>query len=167
MRGSFATEWFPRMVRTSIDGSGIGMDQRLNFITLATADLGAVRRFYRDALGWESLVDVDGEIVFFQVAPGLVLGFFEASKFDDDLVRPHQTTGASGITLAQNVGSRGEVEALVERMREAGGTVLKQPQDGAFGGIFHAHVADPNGVIWEIAHNPGWRVEGDGSVVFG
>jgi len=143
------------------------MEQRLNFITLATADLDAVRSFYRDGLGWTSLVDVENEILFFQVAPGLVLGFFDDEKFDQDLERAHTTTGASGITLAHNVGSREDVVSTVERLVAAGGAVLKSPQDGAFGGIFHAHVTDPNGVIWEIAHNPGWSVADDGTVSFG
>jgi len=45
--------------------------------------------------------------------------------------------------------------------------VLKHPQQGAFGGIYHAHVSDSNGLIWEIAHNPGWSIGDDGAVSFG
>lgn len=143
------------------------MEPRLSFLTLATPDLDAARRFYRDGLGWEPLGDVPGEILFFQVAPGLVLGLFDAAKFDDDLLRERTTQGAEGLTLSQNVADRDAVVATLERMRAAGGTVLKPAQEGAFGGIFHGHVADPNGVIWEIAHNPGWRVDEDGAVRMG
>ena len=145
--------------------SGV-MDQRAHFVTLATADLDAARAFYRDGLGWTPLVDVPDEIIFFQVAPGLVLGFFDAAKFDDDLGRAHTTTGASGITLAHNVSSREQVAHVIEQLVAAGGTVLKPAQDGAFGGIFHGLVADPNGVIWEIAHNPGWSIDETGAVSF-
>lgn len=143
------------------------MEQELNFITLATADLDAARRFYGDGLGWTSLVDVENEIIFYQVAPGLVLGFFDDEKFDQDLGRAHTTTTASGITLAHNVSSRDDVVATIDALVAAGGTVLKPAQEGAFGGIFHGHVADPNGVIWEIACNPGWHVGDDGTVSFG
>ena len=143
------------------------MEQRVHFITLATSDLEAVRTFYRDGLGWTPLVDVPGEIVFFQVGPGLMLGLFDAEKFDADLQREHTTTGATGVTLSHNVASRDEVTTTVAAMAAAGGTVLKPAQDGAFGGIFHGHVADPNGVIWEIAHNPGWHVDDGGTVSFG
>ena len=143
------------------------MEQRAHFVTLATADLDASRAFYRDGLGWTALVDVPGEIVFFQVAPGLVLGFFDAAKFDDDLGRPHQTTGASGITLAHNVGSREQVAVVIDQLVAAGGSVIKPAQEGAFGGVFHGLVADPNGVIWEIAHNPGWSIDEAGAVSFG
>jgi hypothetical protein len=49
-------------------------------------------------------------------------------------------------------------------MAAAGGTVLTAPEEGAFGGVFHALVRDPNGVVWEVAHNPGWWVGADGTV---
>ena len=143
------------------------MEPRLHFLTLATPDLDAARRFYRDGLGWEPLHDEPGEVLFFQVAPGLVLGMFDAAKFDEDLLRDRTTTGASGVTLSHNVPSRDAVVEAMAALEAAGATVLKPAQEGAFGGIFHGHVADPNGVIWEIAHNPGWRVADDGTVSFG
>lgn len=141
------------------------MDQRLHFLTLATADLDAARAFYRDGLGWTPLMDVPGEIIFFQIAPGLVLGFFDAEKFDQDLLRGHVTTGVSGVTLSHNVADRDSVTATLDAFQKAGGAILKPAQESAFGGIFHGHAADPNGVIWEIAHNPGWRIADDGAVV--
>ncbi|WP_460768528.1 VOC family protein [Nocardiopsis nanhaiensis] len=141
------------------------MRQQAHFMTLATADLDAARRFYRDGLGWEPLADVPGEIIFFQVAPGLVLGLFEAEKFDRDLGGGSGVTGVSGVTLSHNVESPEDVERTVETMAEAGATVVKAAQHGEFGGVFHAHVRDPNGVVWEIAHNPGWRVDASGTVV--
>ncbi len=142
------------------------MDQQLHFITLATTDLEAARRFYHDGLGWHPTLDVDDEIIFYQVAPGLLLGLFQAEKFAEDL-GTGSTPGISGITLSHNVGSSEEVNRTVDAMAAAGGNVLKQPQQGKFGGIFHAHVADPNGIVWEIAHNPGWRITDDGDVVLG
>jgi len=140
------------------------MDQQLHFLTLATPDLDAARNFYCDGLGWEAALDVPGEIVFFQIAPGLLLGLFDAEKFDEDLGQARNTTGVSGITLAHNVASRAEVASTLAAFEAAGGTILKSAQEGAFGGVFHGHAADPNGVIWEIAHNPGWRVAPNGTV---
>lgn len=142
------------------------MDQRLHFLTLATADLEAARTFYKDGLGWSPLHDEPGEILFFQVAPGLVLGLFDAKKFNQDLLRKGSTEGVSGMTLSHNVPDRNSVEATLTALEAAGGTILKPAQEGAFGGIFHGHVADPNGVIWEIAHNPGWRIDDAGAVAF-
>ena len=143
------------------------MDQQVHFTTLATADLDAARRFYVEGLGWRPLLDVPGEIVFFQVAPGAVLAFFEAGKFAQDLGRGPARPEVSGLTLAHNVADRDAVRALVEAMVAAGGTVLTPPEEGAFGGVFHALVADPNGVVWEVGHNPGWSVDPDGTVRIG
>jgi uncharacterized protein len=73
----------------------------------------------------------------------------------------------SGITVAHIVDSRDDVIALADTMTAAGGTVVQPPQPGQFGGIFHAHIQDPNGVIWEIAYNPNWTVDADGAVQLG
>ncbi|HZU49809.1 MAG TPA: VOC family protein [Mycobacterium sp.] len=142
------------------------MKQQLHFLTIATADLDATRSFYR-ALGWRPLMDVESEIIFYQSAPGQLLGFFLAEKFNKDLALPGDHSQISGITLAHNVASQNDVIALVNTMTAAGATVVKPPQPGQFGGVFHAHIRDPNGVIWEIAHNPGWRVDPDGIVHLG
>ncbi|WP_024795753.1 VOC family protein [Tomitella biformata] len=143
------------------------MDQRVHFLTLSTADLDAARAFYADALGWTPALDVPGEILFFQVAPGLMLGLFDAVKFAEDLGGGGEVGPPAGVTLSHNVESPAAVATLVTKMADAGGTVLKAPQEGKFGGIFHAHVRDPNGVVWEIAHNPHWRVDADGRVILG
>ena len=143
------------------------MDPNLHFITLSTADLEAARGFYVTGLGWAPMLDVPEEIIFFQVAPGLVLGLFDAEKFARDQGEQEPAGGVRGVTLSHNVGSPNEVEATFARLVEAGGTAVKQPQAGEFGGIYHAMVRDPNGVTWEIAHNPGWRITENGSVVFG
>ncbi len=142
------------------------MQSRIHFITLATADLDATRAFYGDGLGWRALADVPGEIVFYQTGPGLVLGFFDAEKFNQDLGLAGSAHAATGLTLSHNVDTRSQVEEMAHKLVAAGGTVLTQPREGAFGGIYHAHVADPGGIIWEIAHNPGWRIDERGAVLF-
>lgn len=139
------------------------MKQQLHFVTVAATDLGATRRFYGE-LGWSPLLDVEGEIIFYQTAPGQVLGFFVADKFNDDLAVPGDHARVAGVTVSHNTDSPQEVIALADAMAAAGGAVLKAPQPGQFGGVFHAHIQDPNGLIWEIAHNPDWRIEPDGTV---
>lgn len=154
------------------------MEPRVDFLTLATPDLDAARRFYRDGLGWEPLLDVPGEILFFQIGFGQVLGLFDAVQFGADLASADDatptpdgaptptkapTTTVSGLTLSRNVAGPAEVREVVETMIAAGGTLVKPPQTAAFGG-YHGHVADPNGVLWEVAFNPGWSVDADGLV---
>lgn len=143
------------------------MEQTAHFITLATPDLAAARAFYRDGLGWTPLLDVPGEIIFFQVAPAMVLGLFDADRFAADLAGAAPADlGLGGLTLSHNVDSRAEVDAAVRRAVQAGARLVKAPQVAAFGG-YHGHVADPNGVVWEVCHNPGRRVDEDGRVHLG
>lgn len=144
----------------------VGMDQQVHFLTLATPDLDAARRFYRDGLGWTPLLDVPGEIVFFQVAKGMVLGLFEARHFVADVAGAVSDPRTTGLTLSHNVGSPAEVDAVVDAAVAAGATLVKTPQRADFGG-YHGHFADPNGVVWEVCHNPGWSVDPDGTVRLG
>lgn len=156
-----------------VENTDSPVTQRLHFITLATPDLAATRRFYRDGLGWTPLADVPDEIIFFQVGPGLVLGLFDAREFGRDLEdptaddHPDATTtapaGVSGVTLSHNVDSPDAVDTVVAIAVDAGATLVKSPQRAAFGG-YHGHFADPNGVLWEICHNPSWSVDETGLV---
>lgn len=134
-------------------------DQRLDVLTLRVEDLDAATRFYTDGLGWEPLLAVPGEVTFFQVGHGRVLSLFGAEGFDAeaDSQIPHP------FTLAQNVRSANEVGMAVDRLVDAGATVIKAPAKASWGGV-HALVRDPSGFGWEIAHNPGMEVADDGSV---
>ena len=139
------------------------MDPRVHFVTVATADLDAARKFYVLGLGWKPLLDVSGEIIFFQVGPGLVLGLFDREQFDQDLAGGTTTTGISGVTLSHNVDGPAAVDDTIAAAAAAGAVVRKAPQFASFGG-YHAHFQDPNGLIWEVAHNPGWHVDDGGTV---
>ncbi|MGO2110964.1 MAG: VOC family protein [Pseudoclavibacter sp.] len=101
------------------------MQQNVHFMTFATEDLDAARRFYAEGLGWQPLLDVPGGIIFFQVAPGAVLGLFDADSFNRDLADGADRATVSGVTLSHNVDDPDEVRAVVEAMASAGGTVLK------------------------------------------
>lgn len=142
------------------------MDQRLHFLTLGVRDLARARRFYVDGLGWRPTLDVEGEVCFLQVAPGVLLALWRAEALAEDLGRPVDSrAGPDRVAMATNVGSPAEVDVAVARALEAGGTVLKAPQTTFFG--YHAYVADPEGFAWEIAHNPGWRIDADGTAHLG
>lgn len=110
-------------------------------------------------------MNVPGEVIFFQVAPGVILAFFEAGHFVADLGEGGAggESEPRGFTLAYNVGSPEEVDRVLNDAAAAGGTIVKPGQYASFGG-YHGHFADPNGVLWEVAHNPGWSVDEDGTV---
>lgn len=142
------------------------MNRNASFITVSTPDLDAARAFYVDGLGWEPTLDVPDEILFFQVASGVLLGLFEAEKFAADLGPEIPPEAPRGLTLSQNVDSPAAVDDVFQTAIQAGGRAVKTPRQAAFGG-YHCHVADPNGLIWEIAFNPGWHVEETGCVHLG
>jgi catechol 2,3-dioxygenase-like lactoylglutathione lyase family enzyme len=138
------------------------MEQHVTFITLGVADLATSRRFYVEGLGWSPLFEVPGEISFFQVGYGLVLGIWRLEALGEDAGAP--ASPGSAVALASNVGSTEEVDAAVERARAAGATVLKEPCWHEAIRIYHAYVADPDGHRWEIAWNPGMRIGPTGDV---
>ena len=143
------------------------MEPRLDLITLAVGDLDAARQYYLDGLGWEAALDVPGEVLFVQLNRGLLAGFFGSADLAADIgIDPAAVLPGAGFALAHNVGSPAEVRAAVERAAAAGATVVKPPQDAAFGG-YHAYVVDPVGIRWEFAWNPAWRVLPDGRVEIG
>lgn len=136
------------------------MDQRLSLVTLGVEDLEVSRRFYSDGLGWTPLLDMEG-IVFYQIGHGLALALFPLAGLGADT--GHPATAGTPFTLAQNLDTPAEVDAVVRRARAAGATVLKEPRRAAFGG-YHGYFADPDGHRWEVCHNPGWSVAEDGTV---
>lgn len=139
------------------------MDTRLHFVTLATRDLDQARRFYTQGFGWEPQLDVPDEIIFYPVGPGLLLGLFQSDKFARDAAGA-QPAEPGGVTLSYNVPTETDVQPLVDRLVAAGGQVAKPVQQSDFGGIVHGMVKDPNGIVWEIGHNPNWTIRPDGTV---
>jgi catechol 2,3-dioxygenase-like lactoylglutathione lyase family enzyme len=138
------------------------MQQQISVVTLGVRDLAASRRFYTDGFGWRSVFENE-EIVFYQMN-GLVLGTWLEAALARDMGRPGTRPGA--FALAHNVGSREEVESVVERLAGAGGRVLRAPDAPPHGG-FRGYVADPDDHAWEIAWNPAWPISAEGYVTFG
>jgi len=126
------------------------MEPRISLVTLGVNDLARARSFY-EALGWAGAQQPDVEIVFFQ-AGAMVFGLWTA-------LGGH---GAPGIELAHNVRSRGEVDAVLTEAERAGATIVRAAAETNWGGYSGAF-ADPDGYVWEVAHNPGWTLAGDGS----
>ncbi|MFD3477418.1 VOC family protein [Streptomyces sp. NPDC058695] len=136
------------------------MEQRVSLITLAVADLGRSRAFY-ESLGWRGQ-EVE-ETVFFQAgALGLVLWGRDKLALDCGLDSA-DGTGFGGIVLAHNVRSPKDVDALLTAAQQAGGTITKPARATPYGG-YAGCFADPDGHLWEIAHNPGFPLAEDGSL---
>jgi uncharacterized protein len=137
------------------------MKQSVALITLGVSDYSRAKQFY-EALGWTVAMDVE-ETAFFQ-ANGVVVVLWSRDKLAADLEIPDAGADWSGLALAHNLGSREEVDAVVERAREAGAVVTREPSETFYGG-YAACFRDLDGHAWEIAHNPGFGLTDDGSVI--
>lgn len=135
--------------------------QRVNVITLGTADLNRSRAFY-EALGWQPHPSSMDSIVFFQLN-GMVLGLFGLEALADDQGRPGATLGTGAMTLAQNFPTNQAVDAAFAQAVDAGATPLKKPQDVFWGG-YSGYYADPDGHVWEVAMNPFWTLAPEGGI---
>jgi catechol 2,3-dioxygenase-like lactoylglutathione lyase family enzyme len=135
------------------------MEQRLSLVTLGVSDIARARAFYED-LGWQGS-SPDGEVVFFQ-AGGMIVALWDRGLLAGDS-RVEDSGGWGGVTLAHNVRSPLEVDAVLAEAEKAGGRIGRMGAPtfwGGYSGLF----LDPDGHPWEVAHNPGWRIADDGSV---
>jgi catechol 2,3-dioxygenase-like lactoylglutathione lyase family enzyme len=139
------------------------MEQRVSVITLGVRDLARAVAFYR-ALGWEPVADEHDDVFFFQ-AGGLVVALWGRDQLADDSCVT-DSGGWGGVTLAHNVRSPAEVDAVLEQARAAGGRIGREAATTFWGGYSGVFV-DPAGHPWEVAHNPGWTLRDDGSVDLG
>lgn len=136
------------------------MKQRVSLITLGVSDLERSRRFY-EALGWKTNAEQGDDVVFFQ-AGGMVVALWDRGRLAEDSCVEDEG-GWGGVTLAVNVASPGEVDAITEEARSAGATIGREPAETFWGGYSSAFI-DPDGHPWEVAHNPHWTITEDGGV---
>ena len=139
------------------------MEQRVSLITLGVSDLGRARSFY-EAVGWSTNAAPDDDVVFFQ-AGGMVVALWDRARLAKD--SGVEDAGASaGFTLAHNVRSPAEADAIAEEVRAAGGAITRELGETFWGGYSFAFT-DPDGHPWEVAHNPRWTVTDDGRTLPG
>lgn len=137
------------------------MRSSVSLITLGVSDYSRAMSFYA-ALGWAPALEIE-ETAFFQ-ANGVVVVIWSREKLAEDSGIVDDGARWSGIALAHNVASRAEVDGVIEQARAAGGAITREPAEtfyGGYAGVFR----DPDGHTWEVAHNPGFGLAADGSVV--
>ncbi len=132
--------------------------QRVTLITLGVGDLPRARAYY-EALGWQPEEVLEG-VAFYDLG-GLKLGLFGRAALAEDQGRPGVALGTGAMTLAQNFTDQAAVDAAFAAALAAGATALKAPEPVFWGG-YSGYVADPDGHVWEFAHNPFWPLDGDG-----
>ncbi|SIQ22726.1 VOC family protein [Marinobacterium stanieri] len=136
------------------------MQQRLSVVTLGVSDLNRAREFY-EAMGWQVGAS-EGEIVFFQLN-GLILALYPHDALAEDAQVPVAPAAGARMTLAQNVESPQQVDDVLALAEQAGGHITK-PGQKVFWGGYSGYFSDPDGHLWEIAHNPFWLIDDQGNV---
>jgi len=130
------------------------MDQRISFVTFAVRDLDATRAFYIDGLGWEAVMDVPGEVLMIKVGELVVLSLWAEAEFEAEVGPIRRGPGLAPCSLAHNVPTREEVDAVLETARRAGADPVHEGVEREWGG-YTGYFGDPDGFRWEIAWNPG------------
>ena len=138
------------------------MEQRVSMITLGVADLARATAFYEGVIGWTVAPGPPG-IAFFDLG-GIVFSLYPHDDLARDIKAEAGTSGEySGFALAHNVRTEADVDAIFSRLGDAKATIVKPPERAFWGG-YSGYFADPDGHVWEIAHNPHWTIEGDGRI---
>jgi catechol 2,3-dioxygenase-like lactoylglutathione lyase family enzyme len=127
------------------------MQPRISMVSLAVTDLDRSCQFYEAGLGLPMRASPPG-VAFFELN-GTWLGLSERGALAADAGVSPDGEGFAGIMLAHNVASEAEVDRIIVRAVEAGATLQKSPTRADWGG-YHGYFADPDGHLWEVAHNP-------------
>jgi predicted lactoylglutathione lyase len=135
--------------------------QSVSIITLGVSDYARAKAFY-EAIGWSPAMDVE-ETAFFR-ANGVVLVLWSRDKLAADMGIRDDGARWAGIALAHNVASDEEVDRVIEDARANGAEISREPSPTFYGG-YAGGFRDPDGHAWEVAHNPGFGLTDDGSVV--
>jgi uncharacterized protein len=136
------------------------MEPRITVLTLGVDDLERSLRFYRDGLGFqtEGIVGKEfefGAVAFFDLQAGLKLALWPRRSISKDTGIPVGNSNPTEFTLGHNVSSRVAVDAVMEKARKAGATIVK-PAANTFWGGYAGYFQDPDGHLWEVVWNPAW-----------
>lgn len=139
---------------------------KITCICLGVRDMKKAIHFYRDELGFKTQeTGEDAAVVFFDT-PGTKFELFPLAALAQDIgVQAPSHNGFHGVTLAYNVEQKEEVKQIVELVRSAGGTIVKEPQDVFWGG-YHAYFQDLDGYCWEVVWGPNFTYDEQGMLVF-
>lgn len=139
------------------------MDQRLTIIGLGVDDLAKSTDFYENIFGWGKTASSTDTISFFKLN-GILLSLYPREKLAEDATVSSEGSGFKGFTLAHNLRSIDEVDALIAELRSKGVTIVKEPQKVFWGG-YSSYVADIEENLWEIAYNPYLNMDDLGQVL--
>ncbi len=140
------------------------MEPRISIITLGVSDLARSTAFYRDGLGFPVHEAGGDEITFFELND-IMFALYSRDDLAEDIGRPElkgtPQPEMHGFTIAHNVASREEVDAVLRLAESSGARIVKQAEEVFWGG-YSGYFADPDGFLWEVATGAGLPVDPSG-----
>jgi len=134
-------------------------EPRLSLVTLGVGSVSRARAFY-EALGFPASTASNANVAFFQLG-GLALALYGRAALAEDAMVEDSTPGFSGVTLAYNARSESDVDRLIALAIGSGAALVKSPGRVFWGG-YSGYFADPDGHLWEVAHNPFFPLDDEG-----
>ncbi len=138
------------------------MTPRINIVTLGVSDIASATDFY-EKLGFVKSEQASNPNVTFFKGAGCVLGLFGKEPLIEDGCLQDHWTGQGGMSLAQNLESEETVDSFIALAEKSGAKILK-PAAKTFWGGYSGYFADPDGHVWEIAHNPFFPINDNGVI---
>ncbi len=138
------------------------MNPRVTLITLGVDDLERSLRFYRDGLGLatDGIIGTEfehGAVAFFKLEAGLKLAIWPRASLAHDAGLPLGQPSATDFSLAHNVATKNDVDAVMAQATAAGARLVRPARDTSWGG-YAGYFQDPDGHLWEVAWNPQWTL---------
>ncbi len=133
------------------------MEPRVSLVTLGVTDLARSRNFYQEGLGLPLQPQSQETVAFFGLH-GVWLALFSREALAEDVQVPADGSGFRSFTLAHNVKTKAEVDAVLAQAERAGARIVKPAQEVFWGG-YAGYFADPDGFLWEVAYNPHFWIE--------
>ena len=139
------------------------MKQRINVLTLGVNNLEHSMKFYQDGFSWKTKGIIgtefeNGAVVLFDLDNGMKLSLYERKNLAWDSNLKLQPESTTEFSLGYFVNNDEEVNTIMEQAKEAGAKIIKPAQKTFWGG-YAGYIQDIDGHLWEIGHNPGWKIE--------
>lgn len=139
------------------------MKPRISVITIGVDDLDKSLEFYRDGLGLptQGIVGREfehGAVAFFDLQAGLKLAIWNRKDLAHEAKVSLTASSSTEFTIGHNVGSKEQVDQVMEQARKAGATITASASEVFWGG-YSGHFQDPDGHLWEVVWNPAWELE--------
>ncbi|WP_338982405.1 VOC family protein [Fusobacterium nucleatum] len=140
---------------------------KITCICLGVKNMEKAIKFYRDGLGYKTNCKENNPPVCFFDTPGTKFELYPLDLLEKDIDKSSLKIGSgfSGITLAYNVEKKEDVDKVIELVKNAGGKIIKEPQNVFWGG-YHAYFSDLDNYFWEVVWGPDFQFGENGLLKF-